>query len=95
MNIYEVILFAAVIGNAWSNVLTEEGHIFDLIRKYFNKLEVKYKKDLSKVFCVFCVSGQVGLWWGVFAFGLSSFLWILTALGAIVLGGFINKLWHL
>ena len=57
MNIYEVILFAAVIGNAWDNVLTEEGHVF--------------------------------------AFGLSSFLWILTALGAIVLGGFITKLWHL
>jgi hypothetical protein len=68
MNIYEVILFAAVIGNAWSNVLTEEGHIFDFIRKFVNKLEVKYNKDLSKVFCVFCMSGQVGLWWGVFRF---------------------------
>lgn len=44
MNIYEVILFAAVIGNAWDNVLTEEGHIFDFIRKFVNQLEVKYKK---------------------------------------------------
>ena len=71
MNIYEVILFAAVIGNAWSNVLTEEGHIFSPIRKFTNYLEVKYNTDLSKVFCVFCVSGQVGLWW---AFSLLGYL---------------------
>ena len=95
MNIYEVILFAAVIGNAWSNVLTEEGHIFDFIRKFTNTLEVKYDTKLDKLYCVYCASGQIGLWWGLFAFELSSFIWILTALGAIVLGGFINKLWHL
>lgn len=95
MNIYEVILFAAVIGNAWTNVLTEEGHIFDFIRKFTNKLEVERGIDLSKLFCVYCVCGQAGLWWGIAAWGLPSFLWVLTALGAIVLGGFINKLWHL
>ena len=53
MNIYEVILFAAVIGNAWSNVLTEEGHIFDFIRKFTNYLEVKYKRNFDKIYCVY------------------------------------------
>ncbi len=95
MNIYEVILFAAVIGNAWSNVLTEEGHIFDFIRKFTNYLEVKYKRNFDKIYCVYCSCGKAGLIYGLIAFDFYSFLWVLTALGAIVLGGLINKLWHL